>query len=77
MTLVDVITDGRECGGKWECRYPASSVFGTIEIKGGGPESTLDFAVDTGFNGDLQDHVQNSINFLIWPLKTFSTDLRH
>lgn len=55
---MDVITDGRECGGKCECRYPASSDFGTIEIRGGGPESILDFVVDTGFNGDLQDHDQ-------------------
>lgn len=65
--LVDVITDGRECGGKWECTYPLSSDFGTIEIRGGGPVSILDFAADTGFTvckGDLQNHHKFSTNLV-------------
>lgn len=64
--LVDVITDGREWGGKWECTYPLSSGFGTIEIRGGGPESILVFAADAGFTdckGDLQDQHQFSLKF--------------
>ena len=51
--LVEVMTDGLVCTGICECRYPVSPDFGTIEIRGGGPESTLDFVVGTGFNGDL------------------------
>ena len=34
--------------------YPESSDFGIIEIRGGGPESILDFVFATGFSGDLQ-----------------------
>ena len=57
IILVEVITDGLECGGTGECRYPASSDLGTIEIRGGGPDSILDFVVGMGFNGELQDMI--------------------
>lgn len=50
-----MITDGLECGGMlWECIYPVLSDLGTIEMRGGGPDSILDFVVGTGFNGDLK-----------------------
>lgn len=54
--LVDVIIDGRECGGKWECIYLLFFVFGIIEIRGGGLVLIFDFVVDVGFivcKGDL------------------------
>lgn len=56
IMFVEVITDGLECDGTWECRYPASSDLGTIEMRGGGPDSILDFVVGAGFNGDLQNN---------------------
>lgn len=66
--LVGVITDGLVWTGKWECRYELSSDFGTIEIRGGGPESILDFVVGTGFKGDLwnETHLNNITHYLFW-----------